>query len=164
MVFLSCSVLLAACGRESRREAETAAAPVRQVVAQLSSHAKWRNGQGRCLCVGLFREEAVEDFPNGLLNDELSRHSWVRKWSDCAPYYARSKGPKGCEGGMTDYICSVANRTDMPSGTSRVLCHVAGQSKALQDEYLQDEYDVTNRDGAYSVRAVSRKAMSKLYD
>ena len=163
-MLLAYAVLLAACGQEARREAETAAVPVRQLVAQLSNHPKWRDGQGRCLCVGLYREEAVEDFPAGLLGAEFARHHWVRNWSECAPYYMRAKGLKDCGGGMTDYVCSVASRTDLPSGTSRVLCHVAGQSKALQTEYLQDEYDVTNRDGAYAVHAVNLKATRKLYD
>jgi hypothetical protein len=157
-------MLLAACGRNSQREAEIAAAPVRQLVAQLSNHPKWRDGQGRCLCVGLYREETVEDFPAGLLNAEFSRHHWVRNWSECAPYYARAKGMKDCHGGMTDYICSVADRPGLPSGTSRVLCHVAGQSEALQKEYLQDEFDVTSQNGTHTVHAVSLKATGMLRD
>lgn len=156
------ALLLAACGREAEREAETAAAPVRQIVARLSNHPEWQGGAEKCFCVGMFRGDVVEDFPAGLLAAEFSRHRWLRNWSECEQHYGRATRLKGCGGGMTDYVCSVAERSDLPAGTSRVLCHAAGESKALQAEYLQDEYDVTRNDNTLVVRPVGQKATAKL--
>ena len=159
-----CALVLAACGQEVPREAAQAVAPVRLVVDQLSRHSKWRDGAGRCLCVGFFRDEDVEDFPASLLDDMRARHAWVHNWSECAPYYGRKANLNGCGSGKTDYICIVAAGSNSPPGTARVLCHAAGDSKALQDEYLQDEYAVSEKDGTFAARAVSQKALVKLYE
>jgi hypothetical protein len=158
MAFLT--VFLAGCGRSEEEEAAIAAAPVRTVVASLAQHRVLK--PGRCLCVGHFRADAVEDFPAGLLAEEFAKHPWLHKWSECEPYYGSIRGPMGCNEGMTDFICSVAERQDLPKGTSRVLCHVNGESEALQKEYLQDEYDVTYADGRYRVRPVSLKGSGQL--
>jgi len=140
------------------------AAPVRHVVASLSHNGAWK--PGKCLCVGHFREDAVEDFPAGILDAEFAGHPWLHKWSECEPYYGRANNLKGCGGGMVDFVCSVSERTDLPSGTARVLCHVNGQSEALQREgYLQDEYDVTLADdGQYVVHPVSLKGTGKIHE
>jgi len=99
-----------------------------------------------------------------VLDGEFASHPWLRKWSECAPYYGRAKNLKGCSAGMTDFICSVVERSDLPKGTARVLCHVNGEDEALQQEYLQDEYDVTLDNGAYRVRPVSLKGTGKLHE
>jgi hypothetical protein len=155
-----CALLLAACGRSEQEEIAISAAPVRTAVASLAQHHVLK--PGRCLCVGHFREDAVEDFPAGLLEAEYARYPWLHKWSECEPYYGRVQGPMGCSEGMTDFICSVAVRKDLPKGTARVLCHVNGESVALQQEYLQDEYEVTKADGRYRVRPVSLKGSGQL--
>lgn len=145
---------LTACGRSSSKEIALAAAPVREVASSLAKNTQWR--PGKCLCVGHYREDAVEDFPAGLLEAEFVKYRFLRPWSACEPYYGRAAKAKGCEAGMTDFICSVAERTDLPPATARVICHVNGQSEALQKAgYLQDEYDVTEEGGALKVRAVS---------
>ena len=146
---------LAGCGRSADEEIALSAAPVHTVVAALSKPGAWK--PGKCLCVGHFREDAVEDFPAGVLDAEYAAHPWLHKWSECAPYYGRVQGPMGCAEGMTDFICSVSERSDLPKGTARVLCHVNGESEALKWQYLQDEYDVTFANGRYSVRPVSRQ-------
>jgi hypothetical protein len=107
----------------------------------------------------------VEDFPAGLLDAEFAKYPFLRQWTACEPYYARAAKAKGCEAGMTDFICSVSERTDLPKGTARVLCHVSGQSEALQKAgYLQDEYDVTEKGGALVVTAVSLKGSGKIHE
>jgi hypothetical protein len=159
---LTAMLALAACGRSEEQEIAVSAAPVRHVVASLAQHGAWKSGN--CLCVGHFREDVVEDFPAGVLDGEFARHPWLRKWSECAPYYGRAKNLKGCAVGMTDFICSVAERSDLPKGTARVLCHVNGEDEALQQEYLQDEYDVTFDNGTYHVRPVSLKGTGILHE
>ena len=156
LLVLAAYALLAGCGPGERREAELAAAPVRRVVTALSVHPQWQAGQ--CLCVGLFRGETVEDFPAGILDVEYARHRWVRPWSECAPLYGRKKGLAGCEGGMTDYICGVAERHDLPQGTARVRCHVNGKN-----ELLLDEYDVTGGD-SLAVKRVLSNAFDRLHE
>jgi hypothetical protein len=153
------ALVLAACGRGDQREAEAAAAPVRHVVDRLSTHPNWLKQPAKCLCVGLFRGEDVVDFPAGSLDDEFARHRWLRNWSECAPMYGRKHGLADCRGGMTDYICSVADQAGLPPGTVRVMCHVNGEN-----ELLLDEYDVSGSEGALSVRPVSQKATSKLHE
>ena len=153
------ALVLAACGRGGEREAEAAAAPVRQLVDRLSTHPNWLKQPAKCLCVGFFRGEDVIDFPAGILDDEFARHRWLRKWSECAPMYGRKHGLAVCRGGMSDYICSVADRPGLPQGTMRVMCHVNGEN-----ELLLDEYDVSGNEGALSVRPVSQKATSKLHE
>jgi hypothetical protein len=75
------------------------------------------------------------------------------------------KKPKGCAGGLTDFICSVSERSDLPKGTARVLCHVNGESEAMQKAgYLQDEYDVTEDDGTIRVRPVSLKGSGQIHE
>lgn len=156
-------LVLAACGRSAHQEIELAAAPVRTVSAGLAKNPLWK--PGKCLCVGHYRAEAVEDFPPGLLDAEFAKHRFLRQWTACEPYYARRAKAKGCEAGMVDFICSVAERSDMPKGTARVLCHVSGQSEALQKAgYLQDEYDVTERDSALVVTPVSLKGSEKMHE
>jgi hypothetical protein len=150
---LATALMLTSCGRNANQEAELAAAPVRHIVAALSQHPNWK--PGKCLCVGQFTGDAVEDFPTGILKPEFSSHPWVRNWSECAPYYGRSHGLAQCNAGMTDYICSVTERSDLPSGTTRVECHINGKN-----ELLFDEYDVA-ADG-FVVRPVSLKASEKL--
>lgn len=160
---VAAALVLAGCGQSDRREAETAAAPVRQVVERLSNRPEWVTG--KCLCVGMFREDAVEDFPAGLLQPEFARHAWLHNWSECEPHYSRPDRLNGCGGGMVDFVCSISERRDLPQGTTRVLCHVNGQSEALQKEgYLQDEYDVTLKDGRYVARPVSLKGTSKIHE
>lgn len=148
------------CGRSKEEETALSAAPVRQVVATVAG--KWQ--AGRCLCVGHFREDAVEDFPPGLLDAEFSRHRWLRKWSECEAVYGSAKRLPGCSAGLTEFICSVSERSDLPRGTSRVICHVSGESEAMRKEgYLQDEYDVRQaEDGSYVVLAVSLKGSTKI--
>jgi len=154
---------LASCGRSARQEVELSAAPVRHVVAAIAKSGSWK--PGKCLCVGHFREEEVEDFPAGLLDAEFARHSFLRKWSECAPFYGMVKKPKGCAAGLTDFICSVSERSDLPKGTARVLCHVNGESEAMQKAgYLQDEYDVTEDDGTIRVRPVSLKGSGQIHE
>jgi hypothetical protein len=115
--------------------------------------------------VGHFREEAVEDFPAGVLDGEFARYGWLRKWSDCAPYYGRAKDLKGCERGMTDFICSVSDKKAASEKAMRVLCHVNGESEGLREAgYLQDEYDVTNADGSYSVQPLTLKGSHKIHE
>ena len=147
------ALVLASCGRNTQREAELSAAPVRHIVAALSQHPNWK--PGKCLCVGQFNGDAVEDFPADVLKVEFTSHPWVRNWSECAPYYGRARGLAQCKEGMTDYICNVAERTDLPSGTTRVQCHINGK-----DELLFDEYDVS--DDGLVVHPVSMKASAKL--
>ncbi len=149
------ALMLASCGPNPQRQAELSAAPVRAVVAMLSQHPNWK--PGRCLCVGQFNADAVEDFPAGLLSAEFAAHKWVRNWSECAPNYGRAKGIPQCHAGMTDYICSIANRADLPSGTTRVECHINAKN-----ELLFDEYDVSEGDGGLVVRSVSQKATDRL--
>jgi hypothetical protein len=157
------ALALAACGRSAHKEIELSAAPVRHVVASLAKNDQWK--PGKCLCVGHYRDEAVEDFPPGLLDAEFAKHRFLRKWSQCEPYYGRAAKAKGCEGGMTDFICSVAERSDLPSGTARVLCHVNGESEALQKAgYLQDEYDVTEENGSLVVKPVSLNGTGKIHE
>lgn len=151
--------VLAACGRSEQREAETAAAPVRHVVDRLSNQAKWLKVPAKCLCVGLFRGDDVVDFPAGVLGDEFARHRWLRNWSECAPMYGQKQGLADCRGGMSDYICSVADRPDQPAGTERVMCHVNGEN-----ELLLDEYDVMRNDNGLVVHPVSLKASAKLHE
>jgi len=165
MVLLAAVSVLSACGRNVPRETEQAMAPVRVVVEQLSKHPKWSNVDGRCLCVGHFGdEEGVEDFPPSLIDDVRSRHTWVHNWSECASYYGRKIKLKGCGGGKTDYICLVVDRSNLPPGTTRVLCHAAGENKALQYEFLHDDYDVSEKDGVFTARPVSQNALMKLYE
>ena len=154
---------LAACGRSARHEAEVSAAPVRVVAAAIAKSGQWK--PGKCLCVGHFGNEAVEDFPAGLLDAEFARHSFLRPWSACAPYYGMVKKPKGCGAGLTEFICSVSERTDLPKGTARVLCHVNGESEAMQKAgYLQDEYDVTEENGVLVVKPVSLKGSGQIHE
>jgi hypothetical protein len=155
------ATMLASCGRSAEQETALAAAPVRQVAASLARNPAW--APGRCLCAGHFRDEGIEDFPPGLIDGEYARYPFLRKWSECAPYYGRVANFKGCEKGMTDFICSVADREGLPKGTARVLCHVNGESEAMRKAgYLQDEYDVTEKDGALSVKPVSLKGSGKI--
>jgi len=157
------ALALAACGRSADKEVALSAAPVRQVAASLAKNGAWK--PGKCLCVGHYRDEAVEDFPPGLLDAVFAKHPFLRKWSECEPYYGRVAKFKGCEGGMTDFICSVAERSDLPSGTARVLCHVNGESEALQKAgYLQDEYDVTEEGGSLQVHPVSLNGTGKIHE
>lgn len=149
------ALVLTSCGRNEQREAELSAAPVRHIVAALSRHPNWK--PGKCLCVGQFNRDAVEDFPADIFKPEFASHPWVRNWSECAPYYGRTRGLAQCKEGMTDYICSVTERSDLPSGTTRVECHINGKN-----ELLFDEYDVTSGDGSLAVRPVSLKASEKL--
>lgn len=152
---LATLLLSAACGRSQSEEAEVSAAPVRHAVAALSQHPSWK--KGKCLCVGLFAGDAVKDFPPALLAAEFRQHRWVRNWSACAPDYGRSKSLKLCPGGMADYICSTAEKPDLPSGTERVVCHVNGKF-----ELLLDEYDVMRGAGGLEARPVSLKAFVQL--
>ena len=156
-------LVLAGSGPKTPRESEIAAAPVHQVAASLAKNALWK--PGKCLCVGEYREDTVQDFPAGLLQDDFTAHRFLRPWSACEPFYSRKAKAKGCEAGMTDFICSVAVRDDLPKGTSRVLCHVNGQSEALQKAgYLQDEYDVTEKDGTLVVKPVSLKGTGRIHE
>lgn len=160
-LLIAVAVLVISCGRSKDEETALSAAPIRHVVASAAS--KWQ--PGKCLCVGHFREDAVEDFPPGLLDAEYARHPWLRKWSDCEASYGQAKRLKGCSGGLTDFICSVSERNDLPRGVARVICHVSGESEAMQREgYLQDEYDVTADDGRYTVHPVSQKASDKIHE
>lgn len=159
---LALLLLAAGCGRSPQEEIALSAAPVRHVAAKLSQSGKWI--PGRCLCVGHFREDAVEDFPAGVLDADYAAHPFLRKWSDCAPYYGRAKSLKGCEEGMTDFICSVSEQAGA-SGAARVLCHINGESEAMQKEgYLQDDYDVTKKDGGYEVHPVNVKGSAKIHE
>ncbi len=155
LVLAVAGLLLAACGPSADHEAETAAAPVRLAVASLVNKPTWK--QSRCLCVGLFRNDTVEDFPPNTLKDEFARHPWLRKWSECAPLYGSRKSLVQCKAGMTDYICSTAERAGLPAGTTRVICHVNGKN-----ELLFDEYDVTQQGSGLVVHSVSVKALPKL--
>ncbi len=157
-------VLLLASGCDrADQDVARAAAPVRIVAASLAKNPQWK--PGKCLCVGHYREDAVEDFPAALLAGEFARHRFLRNWSACEAFYGRVAKAKGCEAGMTDFICSVSERTDLPSGTARVLCHVNGQSEALQKAgYLQDEYDVTDKDGTLVVSPVSLSGSGKIHE
>ncbi len=148
-------LLLASCGRSAQREAELSAAPVRRVVAALSQSPAWQ--PGRCLCVGQFTGDAVQDFPPGLLTAEFAAHKWVRNWSECAPNYGRVKGLAQCPRGMSDYICSTSEAAGLPSGTTRVQCHVNGKN-----ELLFDEYNVSRRGGQFVAHPVSLNATRKL--
>jgi hypothetical protein len=163
-LLLAAALLVASCGRSKDEEIAASAAPVRQVVALLSL----RGGMlaDRCLCVGHFREDAMEDFPAGVLDAEYARHPWLRKLSTCEAYYGRAKRLKGCSQGLTEFICSVSDRSDLPRGTTRVICHVNGESEAMRKEgYLQDEYYVTqSADGSYVAGAISRKASDKIHE
>ncbi len=157
------ALVLTACGRSVDKEIALSAAPVRLVAASLAKNSAWK--PGKCLCVGHYRDEAVEDFPPGLLDAEFTKHRFLRKWSACEPYYGRVAKFKGCEGGMTDFICSVSERTDLPSGTARVLCHVNGESEALQKAgYVQDEYDVTEDGDRLVVKPVSLNGTGKIHE
>jgi len=163
IALLCLAAAVGSCGRSAREEAELAAAPVGPVAAALAKNPAWR--PGKCLCVGHYRAESVEDFPPGLLADEFARFGFLRNWSDCEPYYGRKAKAKGCEAGLTDFICSVAERSDLPRGTARILCHVNGDSQALQQAgYLQDEYDVTEQDGKLTVTAVSLKGSGRIHE
>lgn len=160
-LLVAAALLVTSCGRSKDEETALSAAPVRYVVT--SAAGKWQTG--KCLCVGHFREDAVEDFPSGLLDAEYARHPWLRKWSQCEASYGQAKRLKGCSGGLTDFICSVSERTDLPHGTARVICHVNGESEAMQKEgYLQDEYDVSTDDGRYGVHPVSQRASDKIHE
>ena len=163
MVVFAGLALLAGCGQNVPQETAQAVAPVRLVVDQLAKHPTWRDGAGRCLCVGHYREDGVEDFPPGLLDDMRARHAWVHNWSECAPYYGRKIKLAGCGGGTADYVCTVVARSNAER-TARVLCHAAGENKVLQDGFLQDEYDVSEKDGAFTARAVGQRALAKLYE
>jgi hypothetical protein len=157
------ALALAGCGRGAHQEIELAAAPVRTVAASLAKNPLWT--PGKCLCVGHYREDAVEDFPAGLIDAEFAKHRFLRKWSACEPYYARKAKAKGCESGMTDFICSVSERSDLPKSTARVLCHINGQSEALQKAgYLQDEYDVTEKDGTLVVTPVNLTGSGRIHE
>lgn len=153
LVLAMAGLMLAACGPKSDPEAELTAAPVRFAVSALEKNAKWQ--KGRCLCAGIFRGEAVEDFPAGLLQAEFSSHPWLRNWSECSVHYGKKQGLAQCKAGMTDYICSTAVRSDLPAGTTRVLCHVNGKN-----ELLFDEYDVTRQEDGLHVKPINVKALS----
>jgi hypothetical protein len=156
-------LVLAGCGPRTPRESEIAAAPVRLVAGKLAKNPLWK--PGKCLCVGEFREDVVRDFPADLLGEEFAAYRFLRPWSACEPYYHRKARAQGCQGGMTDFICSVADRDGLPKGTARVLCHVNGQSEALQKAgYLQDEYDITEKDGKLVVKAVSLKGTGMIHE
>jgi hypothetical protein len=160
----SLAVLLLAggCGR-AHKEIAIAAAPVHDVAVRLSKNPQW--GPGKCLCVGHYRADAVEDFPAGLIDADLARYPFLRRWTACEPYYSRAAKAKGCEAGMVDFICSVAERKDLPKGTARVFCHVNGQSEALQKAgYLQDEYDVSEKDGTLTVTPVSLSGSGMIHE
>lgn len=161
-LLLAAALVVTSCGRSPEEETALSAAPVRQVVASVAD--KWH--AGRCLCVGHFRQDAVEDFPPDLLRAEFAKHRWLRNWSQCDAHYGNPKSLKGCEGGMTDFICSVSDRADLPRGTSQVICHVSGQSEAMRKEgYLQDEYHVTQAaDGSYIVGSISQKGSAKIHE
>lgn len=150
-------LMLAACEQNADREAETAAAPVRHVVTALAKSPQW--AKGKCLCAGLFRGEAVEDFPAGLLAGEFKAHPFLRNWSECAALYGKKQGLSQCKAGMIDYICSTAERADLPAGTTRVMCHVNGKN-----ELLFDEYDVTRQEDRLTVTPISVKALYKTYE
>ena len=164
MMLFATAALAAACGQEVPRDATQAVAAVRLTVDQLARYPKWRDGAGRCLCVGLFRDEGVEDFPVSLLADMRARHDWVHNWSECAPYYGHKAKLKGCEAGKTDYVCMVVERSNLPPGTARVLCHAAGEGKAMQYQFVQDEFDVSEKDGIFAARPISQRALVKLYE
>lgn len=157
LLLASAGLMLVACGPSGDQEAETTAATIRHTVATLEKNPKWP--KDKCLCVGLFRGEAVEDFPADLLKSEFSRHAWVRNWSECSQLYGKKKGLAQCKAGMSDYICSTAERKDLPAGTTRVLCHVNGKN-----ELLFDEYDVTRQEDGLQVKAVNVKALYKTYE
>lgn len=153
LVFGVAGLLLVACGPGGDREAETVAAPVRMAIASLANNPSWK--QDKCLCVGMFRGDTVEDFPPEVLKETFARHPFVRNWSECAPLYGRSKGLAQCKGGMRDYICSTAEREGLPAGTTRVICHVNGKN-----QLLSDEYDVTRQDEGFVARPINVKALS----
>lgn len=155
LILAVAGLFLAACGPNADQEAQTAAAPVRLAVASLVKKPTWK--KARCLCVGMFRNDTVEDFPKSVLKDEFAQYSWVRNWSECAPLYGRHKGLAQCKEGMTDYICSTAERDGLPAGTTRVICHVNGKN-----ELLSDEYDVSGQGGSLVVHPISVKALPKL--
>lgn len=163
-LLLAATFLVTSCGRSQDEETTASAAPVRQVVALLAL----RGGlpAERCLCVGHFREDAAEDFPAGVLDGEYVRHPWLRKLSTCEAYYGRAKRLKGCSQGLTEFICSVSERSGLPRGTMRVVCHVNGESEAMRKEgYLQDEYYVTkSADGSYVAGAISQKGSDKIHE
>jgi hypothetical protein len=160
---LALAAVLFACGRSEQQEVEIAAAPVRALVAKLDGSGKWPDG--RCLCVGHFRDEAVRDFPAGVLDGEFARHRWLRRWSDCEAHYGRMRRPPGCQGGLVDYVCSLTRKDDSPRGTERVVCHVNGQSEALQAAgYLADEYDVREEGGRQVVHPVSVGGSSRIHE
>lgn len=160
---LGAVLFVCACGRSEDEEIGASAAPVRHVASVLAQRRAWT--PGKCLCVGHFREDAVEDFPAGVLDAEFARYPWLKKWSACAPYYGRAKDLKGCEGGMTDFICSISEKAESSSGALRVLCHVNGESESLRREgYLQDEYDVTRGDDGYRVTPVSLKGTHRIHE
>lgn len=154
---------LASCGRDAQLEVERSAAPVRYVAAALAKDKRW--APGKCLCAGHFRDETIENFPAGLLDVEFQRYPFLRNWADCAPFYGRVKNMKGCEAGMVDYVCSVAKRPGLPEGTVRVLCHVSGESEALQKAgYLRDEFDVTGADGMLRAEPVSLQGSGMIHE
>jgi hypothetical protein len=153
LVLAVAGLFLAACGPRGDHEAETVAAPVRMAVASLVNNPGWK--KDKCLCVGLFRGDAVQDFPPEVLKATFASHPWVRNWSECAPLYGHNKGLAQCKGGMKDYICSTAVLEGLPEGTTRVICHVNGKN-----QLLADEYNVRVDDGRFGVRALSAKALS----
>lgn len=157
------AAVLFGCGRSEREETEIAAAPVRALVATLAKDGRWP--ADRCLCVGQYRADEVQDFPAGVLDGEFARHRWLRRWSDCEAHYGALRRPPGCQGGMTDFVCSLTERSDLPHGTARVVCHVNGQSEALQAAgYLADEYDVREENGRLTVHPVSLGGSSRIHE
>ena len=157
LLVLAASALLAGCGPNERREAELSAAPVLKLVDSLAVHPKWQ--EGRCLCVGHFLGEAVEDFPEDMFAGLYARHRWLRRWTECAPLYGKKKGLPMCRVSMIDYICGVTEHPDLPKGTSRVKCFVNGKN-----ELLIDEYNVTEKGGRLEAARVVSTAFQKLHE
>jgi len=120
---------------------------------------------GKCLCVGHFREEAVEDFPAGLLDTEFARFGFLRQWSTCAPYYGMVKKPKGCGAGLTEFICSVSERTDLPKYSPRALPRQR-RNEAMQKGgiFARRIRLSARRAKGYRVHPVSLKGSGKIHE
>jgi len=116
-----CCALLAACGQQDRVDAEMSAVPVRQMIDEMASHPNFKMAPGKCMCAGFEQDGDVKNFPDGVLDEEYSRHPWLSRWSDCSEFNGLPLSPK-CSRGATKYVCGVVDQPSVAKGVTRVEC------------------------------------------
>lgn len=128
-VLLICSSLLAGCDDE-RHNAEAAAAPIRQMIEEISSH-KYVIKSGRCVCIGYgWKIDAngvpiggTKDYPAGILDNEFAHIPWMHRRSECISHQGQKGNWSSCSLGTTEVVCGVLERPNLPKEVTHVSCH-----------------------------------------